>query len=338
MGSTKKHRYKRSNSYTPEARPMSSDSLASDSLEAVRDLAAQFPGLPSRVTRKFHGSIQGDDYEWEDEYPVHGVSRETSTKTYRSEHSLTNMVSRSSSLAKRKPPPQLDINAADAASKAPSQNDSMRAEAGHEVSHYFQGDDTAASSPYTQVSSSFGFGSRRESLVETPATDHGHNPFIGDAAPPSSKSQTSASSEYGSGESIQSAEWLATALRGQRVKVVDLEAYRSGAGPVSKAEARSLSDVHTAPDNSENRMASPTLSMPWLPNANDVKAKREEWSRNDLSRIKSVGSAPRKVTPTPAYAGFSGVSILVEKTEADPLIKRAGNESGRDLYVSGYAV
>ncbi|KIM74083.1 hypothetical protein PILCRDRAFT_14728 [Piloderma croceum F 1598] len=341
MRSTKKHRYKRSNFYTPEARPMSSDSLASDSLEAVRDLAAQFPGLPSCVTGKFHGSVQGDDYEWEDEYSVHGVSRETSTRTYRSERSLTRMVSRSNSLAKRRPPPQLDINAADAASKAPSQNDSMRADAGHEVSHYLQGDGTAASSPYTQVSSSFGFESRRESLVETPVTDPGHNPFIGDdAAPPSSKSQTFASSEYGggSGESIRSAEWLATASRGQRVKAVDIEAYRSVAGPVSKAEARSLSDVRTAPDKSENRMASPTLSMPWLPNANDVRAKREGWSRNDLARIKSVGSAPRRVTPTPTSAGFSGVSILVERTEADALIKRVDKESGRDLYVSGYAV
>jgi len=324
MGSTKKHRYKWSNSYTPEARPMSSDSLASDSLKAVRDLAAQFPGLPPRVTQKFHGSVQGDDYEWEDEYPVYGVSRETSTKTYRSEYSLMNMVSRSNSLAKRKPPPQLDISAA-GASKAPSQNDSMRAEAGHEVSRYLQGDDTAASSPYTQVSSSFGFESRRESLVETPATDPGHNRFISDdVAPPSSKTQTFASSEYGgSGESIRSAKWLATASRGQRVKAVDLEAYRSGAGPASKAETRYLTEVRTAPDNSETQMASPTLLMSWVPNANDVRAKREEWSRNDLVRIKSVGSAPRKMTPTPTYAGFSTVSILVERTEADGLINSA---------------
>jgi hypothetical protein len=335
MGSTK-HRYKRS---TLEARPISSDSLASDSLEAVRDLAVQFPGLPSRITGKFYGSVQDDDYEWGDEYPVHSVSRETSAKTYRSEYSLTSMVSRNNSLAERKPLPQLDINAADAASKAPSQNDSMRAEAGHEVSHYLEGDDTAASSPYTQVSTSFGFGSRRESLVETPVTDPGHDPFIGDATPPSGKSQTFASSEYGSGsgESIRSAEWLATASRGQRVNAVDMEAYRSGAGPVSKVEARSLTDVRTIPDNSENRMASPALSMPWLPNAHGVQAKREGW--NNLARIKSVGSAPRRVTPTPTSAGFPGVSILVERTEVDALIKRVEkNQGGTPLYVSGDAV
>jgi len=339
IGSTKRHRYKRSNSYVPGMRAMSTDSTTSDSLEVVHKLAAQFPGLPPRVTGKFRESVRSD-YNWEHEYSDHSVSRETSTKTYRSGSSLANMISRKDSLAKRKPEPML-VTGADAASRATSRNHSTRAEAGHEVSYYLQGDDTAVSSPYTQVSSSFGFGSRQESFAETPATE-GHNPFIGDdVTPPSSKSQTFASSEYGdgSGESIRSAQWIATASRAQRAMAVDIDAYRSGAGPVPKTLSQTPPEAPTTPDSSEeNRVTSTALSMPWLPDANDVQAQREEWSRNDLARIKSVGNAPRRTTPTPTHVGFSGVSVLLEKAEADALMTRVEKESTKESNALGYAV
>ena len=324
IGSTERHRYKRSNSYVPRARAMSADSLASDSLEAVRNLAAQFPGLPPRVTGKARGSILGDYYS-DDEYPVNGMSREPSTKTYRSEKSSSSMIptiSHSSSLKKRKPAPVLSWleTSGNAIDRAASRNNSTRAEAGHEVSHYLPGDDSAASSPSTQVSSSFEYGSRIQSSVGTPATEN-HNPFMYDEAfPPSSKSQTIASSEYGgtNRESIHSAEWLATASRGKRTMAVDIEAYRRGVGRATKTVSQAPSEAPSVRDSFGDKLVpSDILPVPWLGNVGGVQGQREAWSRTDLAQIKTVGSVSRKTTPTPTNVAFVATSVSVEQTDIE---------------------
>jgi hypothetical protein len=168
---------------------MSSDSLASDFLEAVRDLAIQFPGLPIRTMEKFHGSVHGDYYEWENEYPVHGVPRETSTKTYRSECSLTSVVSRNNSLAKRKPHCSLTSMPPMPTAK----NDSMQADADHEVSHCLHVMTLRLHVHICRCRLHSGL-DPEESLVKTPATDPGQNLFIGDDA--------TASTEYGGGSNV----------------------------------------------------------------------------------------------------------------------------------------
>lgn len=135
--------YMRDNSYAGHARIMSAASFASDSLDVIRDLASRFPGLPPRVTGKSTDTLPMDYYS-EDEFPVMGVSRQSSVKTFKSGDALAstiNTISRSNSLAKRKPVPPVPPIRKDAAS--------MHGSAQHEVSGNLKDDDIPVPNTYT---------------------------------------------------------------------------------------------------------------------------------------------------------------------------------------------
>jgi len=134
-----------------------------------------------------------------------------------------------------------------------------------------------------------------------------------------SKSETVRSSEYGGGESIDSAEWLATASRGQRAKaIVDIEAYRNGVTRDSTAVSEgALPRASTARDDSEQTS--------WPTDTHIVEAQREVLGEG-LTRIKTVGSAPRMRTPVPTRSEFSGVSVSLERMEFEALMERAREE------------
>ena len=302
-----------SNTDSPHLRAKSQDTLGSDTLAAVHDLAVQFPRLPSHVTGNYSQSVMGEHYSDEEQFP----SRMSSVKTNKSDNSprsAVHTISPSNSMTRRipvLPMPPLDTGAP-VVSRAESRNDTIRAEAGHQVSGTSRDDETTASSPYSQVSSSFGIPSRRASSVATAAEDHHSFPYGNDTP----VSGTFRSSEYGGDESIRSVEWLATASRGQRVKAVDIEALRSRVTPNSAAvsEAALPGAPSTARDGSE-----PTS---WPTDTHVVEAQREVWGENDLTRIKSVGSVPRMRTPVPTRPEFSGVSVSLERMEFEALMEK----------------
>jgi len=301
----------RENSYVGHARVMSAQSLASDSLDVIRDLAGRFPGLPPRITAKSSDTLLIADYDLEDEYPVVGVSRQSSVKTFKSGEgfaSTINAISRSNSLAKRKPvPPVPRIHTAGSNREATSMHTSMHTSTEHEHSDHLKDDDAVTPSPYKQESSSFS-SIRRVSSVGT--ADVEDNPFMYDDTP----SVDIGSSENGrcSSESVPPAEWLGTASKNQSTMSVDIEAYRNGVGRASQA----LSDAPTERGHFGTRIASTTsLEIPWPIHVADAdfEAGRETWSKKDLTRIKSVGKAPKKMTPTPKHAEFLRESITLER-------------------------
>jgi hypothetical protein len=196
-------------------------------------------------------------------------------------------------------------------------------------------------SPYTQALFSFGLRSKREPSIRTSSTED-HKSSYGDVALPSSKSQTFQDSEYGggSGDSIHSAEWIVTASRGLRTKAVDIDVYRNGPGQGSKTVTHPLSEVSTERDvfgegqNFDNNAA---IEIPWPTNTNVVRAQREAFIGNGLTRIKSVGTAPIKTTPLPTRLE-SGVSISLERMEFETLMGRVEEDARQNSNTSGKAI
>jgi len=318
IGGNEKHPYERSNLYASRPRAMSSESFASDSLDVVHSLTAQFPGLPPRATEKL------------------GLSRETSAMTYNSRSRLMGTIhtkASSNSLGPRKSPQP--GSSTGTINRAASRNDSVRAEAGHEVHPDWRGDETAVSIANTQGSSLFQFGWRGEPSVETAATEN-HNPFANDGALLSSKAQTFNDSEYGgSRASVDSAEWISTASRGQRTKAVDIEAYRSGVQQVSK---QTLSEASSAPDGfEESQISTDSPEVFGSTNASAAELQSEAVDM-ELARIKSVGTAPRKMTPTPTHVAFPKLSMALERHEVDTFMTGMEGVSRRDSGTLGYAM
>lgn len=126
------------------------------------------------------------------------------------------------------------------------------------------------------------------------------------------------SSENGgcSSESVPPAKWLAAVSRSQSTTAADIEAYRNGVGRASKVVSQALSEAPTVRAPFSGRITSTSsLEIPWASQAADAdfEVERESWSRNDLTRIKSVGKAPKKKTPTPTQAEFLRESITLER-------------------------
>lgn len=330
LTSADRQRYKRNNSFVRHESVMSAESLASDSLEVVRDLAGRFPGLPSRVTGKSpSGESVINGYNSDDGYPVMGVSRHPSYnkghKTGQSLASTVNTISPSNSLTKRKPVPSIPRLET---VRASAQTVAVYVDEDHEVSYDFKGSDTVASSPYSQVSSPFGTTSRRVSTIGTPDTD-AQNPFSYDnSALPSGKSEAFEDGNNGSGESVNSAQWLATASRAKRAQAVDIAAYRAGI-KTSKTASPTYSEALSERGEFGNRITSDnSVEIPWLTN-------------DDAESIKGVGKAPRKTTPEPTHVGFSRKSITLEHRKgasSGTHMSSVGEELRRDPEVSGQAV
>jgi len=176
---------------------------------------------------------------------------------------------------------------------------------------------TATTSPYTQVLSSSGFRSRRESSIGIPAIGDLES-LYGDAVPLSGRSQTFENSEYGdeSGASIRSAEWLATASRGWRTMAVDIEHYRNegvqGSEPLTQ----------TLPASSAERDG----------------FDEGEISNDNPFEIKPMRTAPRKMTPMPTRPEFSGVSMMLDRREFDSSMERMKEDARRESVNVGLAV
>jgi hypothetical protein len=214
----------------------------------------------------------------------------------------------------------------------------MRTEAGHEVLPDWRGDETAVSSPNTQASSSFGFGSRRLPSVETAATED-HKQFTNDDALLSSKSQTFNSSEYGGSRmSIHSAEWIATASRAKRTKAVDIEAYRNAVQQVSEDVSQPLPRASIARDGfEESQISTDSPEVSRSTNTIAAEPRGDVWT-NELARIKSVGIAPRRKTPTPTLVAFPKSSVSLERHEVDTFMRGMEEVPRLDSGTFGYAV
>lgn len=126
------------------------------------------------------------------------------------------------------------------------------------------------------------------------------------------------SSENGGGsiESVPPAKWLRTPSRSQSTKSVDIEAYRKGIGRASKAVSPAPSEATEQGDISRRVHSTASLEPAWPEDITAdaaFEAEREMWSSKDLTRIKSVGKAPKKMTPTPTHAEFLRESVTLER-------------------------
>lgn len=286
-----------------------SDSLSS--INAVRELTAQFPGLPPRVTRRSQGSQSRPPFVlWEDPY---GRRRTQDSGT-----TSSGTLSANNSLSRRKPAPttgeELDPFTPSAQSLARSGSDmSTNTVTKSNIRVHTRGLSNATTqdtTPQTTTTSTpFNAVATPTSLATTPGTG---NPFHYDNYPIPAQATLPT---------------IPTPLQDRTV--IDLPGVTIDDPKVSAEEQLLARGIHAPPRNRP-----PTDELDWLKSAatggvtapgtvapTGVDVHPAHQARPSLSRIKSVGKAPRKNTPTPvSVRGGLGTrgSIYIEPIMIPP--------------------
>ena len=324
-------RYMRSNAYAGRARVMSASSLASDSLDVVQDLSSRFSSIPPRVTTRapprYDGAGHGYGYGYDNAYgnvpeeradTARGLERDNSGKS-------TGSVSRGTGSAKRKPPPVIRASMLPPLDVPPPR-------AGIEATAY------PISPPDTLFGSEFA-------------------PYRG---PAEFDRDPRASAALTLPESIHSGQWMSPGGSAGPASPPDVEAYRRGP-PTAPTPI-------TASDRALASAGATEMEIPWLINTELADETETAW-RNSLSvpysavapssiasppgeyargesvlgalapprtRIKSIGRAPRRRTPTPTSVSFSRDSVAptVEELPVDA-VERASRRASAATARSG---
>jgi hypothetical protein len=138
--------------------------------------------------------------------------------------------------------------------------------------------------------------------------------------------------------SIHSAEWIATASRAKRTKAVDIEAYRNAVQQVSEDVSQPLPRASIARDGfEESQISTDSPEVSRSTNTIAAEPRGDVWS-NELARIKSVGIAPRRKTPTPTLVAFPKSSVSLERDEVDTFMRGMEEVPRLDSGTFGYAV
>ncbi|KAL4251047.1 hypothetical protein ABKN59_006225 [Abortiporus biennis] len=282
--------YRASNPIMPTRHESMLSIYSNDSLEIVHDLAMRFPGLPPRVTPKTRKSSAILPMNWDEESlytsgesSMYALSRSNSEKTV--DTTLSSLWRTGSN--KRKPVPLLDIQEAPEVSEdivviAPGDHaesdflDLQRSETGHSVS---TGRETV-STRHLSITTTFTY---------TKAKDGGFTMAMANIPPlpstiPSPTSRISFASTTGTSRRFTS--------------------------PYIDASGMLVTSI-------TNRTSDLTLEFPW--HGKDVHAEGEavlEHARkvSGVTRIKSVGNAPRRRTPSPiVIAAFTRDSVVAEQ-------------------------
>lgn len=294
---------------------MSEHSRSHSSLDHLHILATQFPGLPPRVTNL--AQRVDDPSTWDDPYstgipsPESAGRRQGGSKFLSPSNSIkattagsltpSNSLKRATSLSKRKPVPRVEGEAA-----YDELDDTQVIPVGETSA-----DSTPSNTPMTMATSVFSH--PRKNVASSVLTPDTENPFVYDeqefaAALNTGKSRELLNSKTRtSSVDARTVEWIGSATK-QRVAS---SASLSGEEPDEVEFREELRDRIQSTD---------TMDIPWLRHSeirheDDLRralAKRPMPSANAvrIARIKSVGKAPKRYTPSPTKGTVRGSVYL----------------------------
>ena len=264
----------------------------SDSMSIVRELSQRFP-LPPRVTGKYRGSILGqkcaDD---DDEYPLVGVSRESSLRRDVAQGAAAGSgsgagVRSATGSIKRKPAPLLLHIPQPAHTNAEQSTSSWGGlDSQHNISH--------ATQPYAAPM-------LPGPVVDSPSS--ANSPGTGQPRPRqlTPRQLFDRASRAVSVISIRSAEWLSSARSQPATRppltLASIEAYYSGGTVIGPQHAYADHDNGVAYESGEEFMGDDR-------NGSTDDVAQAGTPRSQVTRQMSIGHVHTRTTPTPTIARF----------------------------------